>query len=408
MYICRYCSRVCKNSNSLAQHEVRCKENPNHIELDPYSKAPTLSAEEEALFPHYYYLYQDEYSKYCEEYKQYYIFSGYRKVDAFRLAKKDALHHIIEIDEEKQLQDGVWQCPVCGLHIKDMAAHVKRVHQMGWEDFVSKHTWKGGKVQFLDTHKERLSLNKLNYYNNTPEGYVARTLLSEKYKGDNNPACRDDVRLKISKARLGQHMTTKNKEKISSCTTGGLYSEAAPSYGYTFWAFDGEKEIRFRSKCEYLIYIMFQYYSLDVLHEPYKIEYVDPSCDYMRHYIVDYVYGNRLFEVKPTTADFSQDAKYHLIQDQLLKVNKQLEILTPHNFVQKLEISKELEKPLSFFENLLIRNVQTGECKLRFPIAHDISFYSKSSFVRKIGGLEVINTGELLYEDKKRSRNNQF
>ena len=30
-YICQYCGRKCKNLNSLRQHEIRCKENPNHI-----------------------------------------------------------------------------------------------------------------------------------------------------------------------------------------------------------------------------------------------------------------------------------------------------------------------------------------------------------------------------------------
>lgn len=30
-FICQYCEKICKNKNSLRQHEVRCKENPNHI-----------------------------------------------------------------------------------------------------------------------------------------------------------------------------------------------------------------------------------------------------------------------------------------------------------------------------------------------------------------------------------------
>lgn len=34
-YICKYCGKVCKNENSLKQHEVRCKENPNRISLSP-------------------------------------------------------------------------------------------------------------------------------------------------------------------------------------------------------------------------------------------------------------------------------------------------------------------------------------------------------------------------------------
>ena len=28
---CKYCSKECKNLNSLKQHECRCKENPNRI-----------------------------------------------------------------------------------------------------------------------------------------------------------------------------------------------------------------------------------------------------------------------------------------------------------------------------------------------------------------------------------------
>lgn len=33
-FICRYCGKACKNKNSLAQHEIRCKENPDKISMD--------------------------------------------------------------------------------------------------------------------------------------------------------------------------------------------------------------------------------------------------------------------------------------------------------------------------------------------------------------------------------------
>lgn len=33
LYICKYCGKVCKNKNSLAQHEIRCKENPNRLDM---------------------------------------------------------------------------------------------------------------------------------------------------------------------------------------------------------------------------------------------------------------------------------------------------------------------------------------------------------------------------------------
>ena len=31
-FICKYCGRQCKSQNSLTQHEIRCKSNPNRIE----------------------------------------------------------------------------------------------------------------------------------------------------------------------------------------------------------------------------------------------------------------------------------------------------------------------------------------------------------------------------------------
>ena len=35
-YICKYCGKVCKNKNSLVQHEIRCKENPNRKAYDNF------------------------------------------------------------------------------------------------------------------------------------------------------------------------------------------------------------------------------------------------------------------------------------------------------------------------------------------------------------------------------------
>ena len=32
-YICKYCGKECKNKNSLTQHEIRCKHNPNRIDM---------------------------------------------------------------------------------------------------------------------------------------------------------------------------------------------------------------------------------------------------------------------------------------------------------------------------------------------------------------------------------------
>lgn len=47
IFICRFCGKECKNSNSLKQHEYRCYENPNRIvenklELEAYEKSPKI------------------------------------------------------------------------------------------------------------------------------------------------------------------------------------------------------------------------------------------------------------------------------------------------------------------------------------------------------------------------------
>lgn len=31
MFYCKYCNKECKNLNSLRQHKIRCKQNPNKI-----------------------------------------------------------------------------------------------------------------------------------------------------------------------------------------------------------------------------------------------------------------------------------------------------------------------------------------------------------------------------------------
>lgn len=398
-HYCKYCNNKFKSVRSLYNHENICESNPN-LNFDII-----ISKQEENLIGHYYFLYQDDFIKLRDDYIIKYKNQGYSRRNANILAKKDALKDIIEKDEKIQIDDGTWECPICGLHIKDMGAHIKNVHNIRWDDFTALYNWDGPKVYFSKSYRQNLSKNKKHFYNETEKGALAKKELSEKYSGDKNPACRDEVRLKISKSRLGQYMSIKNKQNISKSTTSGLYSDDARSYGYTFWTLAGDREIMFRSKCEYLIYIMFNYYHMDVKHEPYKIEYFDPDAEFTRHYIVDYVYKNRLFEVKPKISDFTKDIKYNLVQNQLSKVNKKLEVLTPSNFLEVFNIGDDLAKPLSFFEDILIDNIRGGICKLMFPIAHNQDFYKNSSFVKKIGGLDAINNGELLYENKKSCRN---
>ena len=45
IFVCQFCGKKCKNSNSLIQHELRCYKNPNCIDkinFETYEKSPKL------------------------------------------------------------------------------------------------------------------------------------------------------------------------------------------------------------------------------------------------------------------------------------------------------------------------------------------------------------------------------
>ena len=410
MYYCKFCNKECKNLRSLSQHESLCSENPNRRERK-ITTVPDLTREERSLWCHYYYLYTDKYRELYQKKKAEFNaernHTHYTACDIIRLTKKAVIQDLIAYDEPLQISEGVWECPICGLHWKDMGTHIERVHNLEWESFILKYGWEGSRVFFSEDHRDNLSKNKKYYYNCTEQGKERRKLQSQQVSGGKNPACRDEVRLKISRRAKGRRVSLKNRYNVSKSTSSGLYSENAHSCGYIFWTVCGGIERRFRSRVEYEIFLMFEYYGIPFEYEPLKLEYYDPSVAYLRHYMVDYVSGNRFFEVKPTIADIERDEKYTYIQAQLRKSNRKLEVLTPINFCDVFEIPESAWKPLKYFEQLVITNIIEGNCKVQLPRWHPESFYLNSSFLRKLGDdpKYIIEKGKILYENKKRTGN---
>ena len=169
-YFCRYCKKEYATKIALAQHEIRCLENKNHISLCSNVSVDDLSASDKNLLLHYIHLYPKAYNDFYAAHKNSYVGMKLKKYDITRLSKIATLKDLIELDEEIQIKDGTWSCPICGLHIKDMGAHVKSVHLISWDAFVKKYNWKGTKIYFSETYRNNLSKNKLNYYNNTENG----------------------------------------------------------------------------------------------------------------------------------------------------------------------------------------------------------------------------------------------
>lgn len=46
---CKYCGKLCKNKNSLAQHECRCDKNPNRIATKAWNKGATKETDSRVL-----------------------------------------------------------------------------------------------------------------------------------------------------------------------------------------------------------------------------------------------------------------------------------------------------------------------------------------------------------------------
>ena len=46
---CKYCGKLCKNKNSLAQHECRCDKNPNKIAIKAWNKGATKETDSRVL-----------------------------------------------------------------------------------------------------------------------------------------------------------------------------------------------------------------------------------------------------------------------------------------------------------------------------------------------------------------------
>lgn len=403
-FTCKFCGKVCTSNSGLAVHEIWCKSNPNKRTYK--QRDSKFDCVEMRMAGHYSHLYGETYKMWLEEERDKLLKSGVDNYEAYKLSLINTVRRIIAVDEPAQIAEGTWACPICGLHWKDMASHVKCAHKLTWEEFVGQYNWKESKIYFSASYRKNLSENKKHFYNETEAGRREKERLSIKYSGQSNPACRHDVRVKISKSRQGKKMSLSNKYKISKSTTGGLYSDNACSFGYTFWQVVDGKERRFRSKVEYTIFLMFEYYGIPFEYEPYKVEYIDPSYDYPKHYIVDFVSGNRIFEVKPYESDIDTDGKYECIRNQLSSVGKQLEVLTPGNFCTLFSISDERLQLPSFFNDLILDNIRNGVCRMKLPNTSDDSSYTTSSFLRSLGEDPklVIEEGIVKYENSKSIR----
>jgi len=280
---------------------------------------------------------------------------------------------------------------------------------MEWQEFVTKFNYSYPTVYFTPDHCKNLSKNKLHFYRETEEGMRQRKeFLHEKYSGQNNPACRDDVRLKISEARKRTKGTyTKRQRKRHSEISAEVakHNENMLSSGYVFWTFVNGNEVRFRSKAEYLVKTMLEYYNIPFSYEPQKITYFDKDRGHERTYLPDFEIHGVMYEVKYSADQFESDTKYKFIQEHLASIGRsELQLVTPTTFLEVLDIPYSERKPLHFFNLIVLEDIRKGKCKLVVPKYKNKKYFTSGlSFLGKLGDdpEQIIAKGAKLYEDQK-------
>lgn len=316
----------------------------------------------------------------------------------------DLLPEITEYANAEAEKEGIPPCPECGRRIAFMGKHVKHCHkELTWEEFVKKNNWQYGKLFYTEKHRSQLSVNKSNFYHNTQKGIEAREHLKVKFAGEKNPASRPEVRLKISNSRKGYRTPKEIREKNSEYNSANFIKRMknSPSFGYTINSIVNGRDHLFRSKTEYIIFLMLKRFNIENFEfEPYRIEYLDEDESLTRHYILDLEVNGRLFEIKSSKMPFESDRKYLFVNSALQKIGKKLELLTPDNFSEIFNID-----PVEFIQfdadREVISELNKGNCKIKLPIKTVRN--PKPKFLQKLLGEDwetILKQRNKEYEDK--------
>ena len=128
----------------------------------------------------------------------------------------------------------------------------------------------------------------------------------------------------------------------------------------------------------------------------FRIQYYDENLKYNRYYILDMKIGQRLFEIKDIETAFEKE-KYKFVQKSLDKINKKLELLTPENIYDVLNIRKVLTN--SMLDDKILEEIKEGKCS----VVYNEKYTKSPAFLKKLGDNweQIIFEGEKEYEDSK-------
>lgn len=250
----------------------------------------------------------------------------------------DYILDLFEKEENKKPAEerGV-ACPVCGDINTCMKTHAKRVHNMDWQTFKDSTGYQGGTHYVSPSHKEKVSEKKRAYYQR-PEGLAYKKVQGERVKGSKNPACRPEVRNKISRSRLGQKVPRKTREVNSSKGVDRLLRDnQLLTRGYFFKLLYNNQYFYARSFTEFKVLASLLYNNIDFKQESMKVEYYDEGEGITRYYLPDFVIGSTVYETKVKEEEL-KNSKYRGVKKACDKIGFEFKLLNNSNFKENLNI----------------------------------------------------------------------
>lgn len=214
-------------------------------------------------------------------------------------------------------------CKICGKLYLNIKQHVELSHNISWNDYKLKYNYSGSGKYFSEKTKQKLSINKNNFYNSS-RGVEWKRMNGIRVSGDKNPSKRKEVREKISK-------------KIIKRNNGNFQG-----YGINITFTRNNKKYHCCSFNEYIVLTSLLDNNIPVEYETYRIFY---NYNGIKHlHITDFKIGNKIYELKPYSEisiienRYKNYNKYYSIKQQLKNINIDFEVVNIKMILKKFNI----------------------------------------------------------------------
>lgn len=197
-------------------------------------------------------------------------------------------------NSKKEFKKDYFECPICHKRVRNIYQHIMW-HNLTWINFCKLYNWNPNKKAIhTKEHNKKVSESKLYFYNNTEDGDKLKRVHSENLRGTKNPACRKEVREKISQKRIA------NNHLYNFCNFGTFIQLNDGRY--------------FRSLVELRFAYLLESNNIPYRYEDLKVVYEYKNSKHI--YLGDFIIGKDVIEIKSVN-DKRGKEKYAIIGQRL-------------------------------------------------------------------------------------------